>query len=364
MDPLPSPREPLEPELGIEPVIGWRLWRLAPDGKGDLALKSPIQDFLWPPMQPTRAACPLHRAPDRACSCGLYATSRLERLPSAGAAFTGRACAAAGSVALWGTVVEHAAGYRAELGYPDRLRLVCGSCFGEGRDGVPTRVFLSTSGELIPTCSTHAPVYGGKRSAITPAELERELLSRYAVDLLPLERLHAVGFGAGPPSVPTRFVMDVRAEARRLRRSPAGWLGVAALVLAFLIVRALGLMPSPDVTNEPTASPSPVAVASFSSGPQVRPRPDLVEPDAPNWKLAFICGHRVGATVELRSCDRKAGVVGFASSPPEPRKECDPGTAYTRKKGLSVCWLDSFAPKADLQTWWLPGVHWKDVEAA
>ena len=123
-------------------------------------------------------------------------------------------------------------------------------------------------------------------------------------------------------------------------------------------------MPSPDVSNEPAWSPSPVAVASFSSGSQVRPRPDLLEPRAPSFKFAFTCGRRVGAIVELRSCDKRgAGLAGFASSPPEPRKGCDLGTAYTRKKGFSVCWLDLDALGSDLQTLWLPGVHWKDIEA-
>jgi len=34
-----------------------------------------------------------------------------------------------GTVALWGGVIEHELGYRAEFGYPQRLRLICPECF-------------------------------------------------------------------------------------------------------------------------------------------------------------------------------------------------------------------------------------------
>ena len=42
------------------------------------------------------------------------------------------AVSAVGTVALWGRVIEHERGWRAEFAYPDRLTLVCVVCLQQG----------------------------------------------------------------------------------------------------------------------------------------------------------------------------------------------------------------------------------------
>ena len=48
-----------EPDLVLEPVIGWRVWRLRRDPDGVLVLESPLQALRWRPREPARARCHL-----------------------------------------------------------------------------------------------------------------------------------------------------------------------------------------------------------------------------------------------------------------------------------------------------------------
>jgi len=273
----PSPRA--EPPLAIEPVIGWRVWCLEAGADGGVGLVSPMQSVPWVPMQPSRATCYLgtrrHRVPTRGCMCGFYATSSLRRLPAAAIPLARGGGAVVGSVALWGTVVEHETGYRATFAYPDRLRLVCGPCLLEGRDGVPTRVFRTSAGSLIPRCRAHRPQVAARQVDVSPCDLERELLATYAVDLLPVEVLHEAGFQAGAPrTVGGGLMEEAKAEWHDLVRSWAGRLGALALVLMFLWVgRSEFLVSLPA----PVAAPSvtPVPTLSGSGDP---PRTEALEP--------------------------------------------------------------------------------------
>jgi hypothetical protein len=106
-----------------------------------LRLRSPAFRSLWLPGRPFRAECARsdaqlawagiarhQRAPDRACSCGVYAaktarqvTRHLRDLARAPAA--GLVCHVIGRVALWGAVIEARAGWRAQTAYPRELWL-------------------------------------------------------------------------------------------------------------------------------------------------------------------------------------------------------------------------------------------------
>jgi hypothetical protein len=185
----------------IEPVTGWRAWALArtPDGRPELR---PIiyAGERWPAGAVARAECPPHaasghRAPEADCSCGLYAVDGLDRLP----AVTGRDVTVIGSVSMWGTLIEHESGLRAELAYPDRLRLVCGVCWHAGVfSPVVVGVTETSRGTLLAVCDRHA------RGASDPEPgqpaLERELLSAYAVDPLPEDAVNAVAAAWSHPS--------------------------------------------------------------------------------------------------------------------------------------------------------------------
>ncbi len=121
----------------IEPVEGWRVWRVAPLD-GDVVLQSVFVNAVWEPGRPLEARCEHrrrspwrpwrvyrndHPAPDEECSCGIYAASarsaarRYLGVPSpisAGIRVLGR-------VALWGDVVESENGWRASCAYPSLL---------------------------------------------------------------------------------------------------------------------------------------------------------------------------------------------------------------------------------------------------
>jgi hypothetical protein len=94
-------------------------------------------------------------------------------------------------VALWGRIVEHAAGYRAELAYPQRLRLVCFVCFWREGPDHPRAcevVVHRRGGRLAPLCEPHLDLcrrYDYPVRRLLPASrVEQALLSAYAVDVL------------------------------------------------------------------------------------------------------------------------------------------------------------------------------------
>jgi hypothetical protein len=216
----------------IEPVIGWRAWALAPTPDGRPELRPIIYaGERWPAGEPARAECPPHassghHAPEADCSCGLYAVDGLDRLP----AVTGRDVTVIGSVSMWGTLIEHESGLRAELAYPDRLRLVCGMCWHASVFSPDVVGVSRTSrGTLLALCERHAR--GTDGSQPDPKMLERELLSAYAADPLPNEAVSAV---AAAWSHPTR-----RARRSWARMSPASALMGVLFFGVFLALMAL-----------------------------------------------------------------------------------------------------------------------------
>ena len=132
----------------IEPVRGWRTWLIV-QGHDGARLASVSFPALWPSRRRLAAECgrgfhtaagpPIrieHRAPALDCSCGIYATSELERATQIADCATARFrdClgrpvlgAALGEVSLWGTVVECAHGWRASLAYPARVYVLAPS---------------------------------------------------------------------------------------------------------------------------------------------------------------------------------------------------------------------------------------------
>ena len=361
----PSPGRSSAP-LAIEPVIGWRTWSIGWNGDG-VYLASPMQVYDWQPMRPNRARCRSHfgrQLPNLGCGCGFYAVSHLQRLPVAVAGFS---IGAVGSVAMWGRVVEHTAGYRGQLAYPDRIRLVCGRCLVARRDGVPTRIEHSDDKSLVPVCDAHATEGHSSVEGMSPAELEQEVLSAYAVDVLPLETMHRAGLQAGPVP-PIGLIPNVRAELRQFRRGHSVVAALVSLVAALLIVRAFGLFPSTGASDIPRR----VSVAAPIASDQ--PFPDALDP-APtiervgsvvqrhhSFPFGLVCGQRIGDRVEIVGCGRPAALLGFYESPAQPMRECTAGNAYSRRPGFSVCWLDLSRPAGlGLELLRLPGVRLWDL---
>jgi hypothetical protein len=104
----------------VSPVVAYRAWRLEP-----LGLMSFNGEF-WHPNQTLEAVCKRsvyrffnrHRPPHGNCSCGIYAAKSFDHLRGIGYADRG---GVRGEVYLWGTVVEHKLGWRAQFAYPKTL---------------------------------------------------------------------------------------------------------------------------------------------------------------------------------------------------------------------------------------------------
>jgi len=125
----------------IEPVIGWRYWRV--DKKERLLHSlSGAKGFLWQPHTRFEARCPvikptgidgryrflsgyrgeLHDSPGEMCRCGIYAARDLTHLRRQ--ILTGLALNVVGEVSLWGKLIPGSKGYRAQFAYPRRLFVI------------------------------------------------------------------------------------------------------------------------------------------------------------------------------------------------------------------------------------------------
>ena len=114
----------------ISPLVGYRVWQWDATG-----LKS-LNGEKWSARQPLSAVCRadvcgsisgLSKAthnpaelPSFGCSCGVYAAKTTEHLRRCGYKRFG----VRGEVWLWGTVVEHERGWRAQFAYPKTFFLV------------------------------------------------------------------------------------------------------------------------------------------------------------------------------------------------------------------------------------------------
>jgi hypothetical protein len=110
-NPLPYPPEPIQlPRADtMGPIRAWRLWKIGDAG----LLYSVTRGVHWRPGVPMQADA----TPQQFGQDGIYAVkNKAHRF-----AYTGDTVL--GEVGLWGVVIEHAHGYRAEYAYPIRLVL-------------------------------------------------------------------------------------------------------------------------------------------------------------------------------------------------------------------------------------------------
>ena len=110
----------------ISPIVAYRLWQW------DAAGLRSLNGARWIPGQALAARCSLrkvwtagltmhvdHDAPQPGCRCGVYASKSLDDLRSIRVWESG----VRGEAWLWGTVVEHERGWRAQFAYPRTLIL-------------------------------------------------------------------------------------------------------------------------------------------------------------------------------------------------------------------------------------------------
>lgn len=114
------------------PLTGWRVWLVTRKTDEPHRLASVVTQCVWPAggkliahCMPCSVVSDSHPAPERACRCGIYAARGVEALRGYlghphGCGMYPRAI---GLVALWGNVIEHEFGWRAQFAYPLKLWL-------------------------------------------------------------------------------------------------------------------------------------------------------------------------------------------------------------------------------------------------
>jgi EAL domain-containing protein (putative c-di-GMP-specific phosphodiesterase class I) len=184
---LSTPEAP-DPPVAIEPIEGWRAWRLVEED-GEPRLASVTRPDVWTPGEALHASCGRtgeHRpGPAEGCTCGVYAARTPEALAFSGV--LGDQISVVGAISMWGTVIEHARGARSEFAYPARLRLVCCRCLRAGRGAVDPIVVVERGKEVVALCRRHS--FNSAGSSVPARVVQAGLLDAYAVDLLPLERV-------------------------------------------------------------------------------------------------------------------------------------------------------------------------------
>jgi hypothetical protein len=326
-----------------------------------------------------------HPTPVAGCTCGIYASSSLRTLVTSTPAMP--AVSAVGTVALWGRVIEHERGWRAEYAYPDRLTLVCVVCLQEG-SGVGEPAFVVAEPvrtgpyPAVAVCRDHAAsVTAVGHRVMSPAAVVRSaLLDHYAVDLMPFDSVRslferdpvpmpfmvprvgatrpstvtsrptapAVSTAPAPQSAPPSSALRLQPPKRDplpvlLAKAVAHAVSVVLSWLVFLALAVFSLQSCivtvhPSDAAEPTA-PSVVVPAPESTDPstlEVIRRPP--ERDAPLMHdIAIVCGVPHGRYVEIASCKRPGTLLGWATSPPD--NDCLPDdVAITRRWNYSICW--------------------------
>ena len=347
--------EPPEEDLAVEPVDGYRVWRLTGDGAA-IRLVAVTRRTIWPVREPMRATCPEHPAdkvPGSDCMCGLYAASSPRSLVRAGV-LQHRTVGALGTISMWGRVVEHDRGMRSSLAYPARVRLVCGPCLSERRGPVdPVRV-VRREGQPVPLCARHLEPGEGGRPA---AQVEADLLAAYAVELLPAE-VAVRGMGHHPIAAAIMRRLDAAPRLPERLRTPARVVAfTAAAVLLFLGAisvlrsgREAQVAATRSVPSSPSAAPSAAGPSSDASAPA--DDPSTPASGASGIRLpGVLCGVVAGGAIQEVACRQgRADAVGITSSPPASRSSCDGSSEwYTHGRAWSACWFVSASALRELK---------------
>jgi hypothetical protein len=147
----------LELAFSVEPVTGWRIWRvsreidrrrtahelavelLAAERRGETGavarlfeprLRSLTELGFWPARERLTATCgrgAAHTAPQAACECGVWAFRAYERAYAELLAYAhGATPVLLGRVRMWGRLVEAEHGWRAQYAYPADLTVFGG----------------------------------------------------------------------------------------------------------------------------------------------------------------------------------------------------------------------------------------------
>lgn len=121
-----EPLPPLAHYALDEYVTAWRVWRITGENDGKRELVSAAYgEHRWPGGKPLEEAKPvpdrgqvgIHGFKESSNAWNVYGKLRSTNNPNSSAIFV----TVLGKVALWGTVIEHEIGYRAQYGYPLKI---------------------------------------------------------------------------------------------------------------------------------------------------------------------------------------------------------------------------------------------------
>ncbi len=307
-------------------IEGWRAWRLVRAGDGTVGLGSLFSpEERWRARSAARAVCAVegsyHPAPAVDCRCGYYAYA--DRARVAGAS---RRSAVVGAVSMWGSVIGHDFGFRAEYAYPQRLRLVCGPCLRIGRDRTPRWVVVRRE-ELTAVCARHAPRLGRRAERIPAEAVQADLLGAYAVELLPPTGLSA-------PSIHRRFAHGLRALLGA--QTSIGWLFVAMFVAfgAFTAASPSHDGTQPRLRTAAGAHGSPAATSgagASTAGVPRHPSTGVVERTA--------CGTGRAPHIVVVPCSAEHEWASTAIFRASVLPRCFGAVVQTRPNGRRVCWV-------------------------
>lgn len=186
--------EELPVYFSTEPLVGHRLWRVAPAFAGPAVLKSLNLPYIWDVentakclpqggMNPMAAAIvgsqTKHEdpAPSLTCQCGLYAQLYDHPLSEWTGTVYGRVHAS-GSVALSGRVIECDFGYKAQYATIISPVVLEASCYVRACDGTPSRIGTKDNRTLTGHCPKH-DIPGTVQVDVFMAETIRQLSTRY-----------------------------------------------------------------------------------------------------------------------------------------------------------------------------------------
>ncbi len=325
--------EPVATE--IDAVTAWRGWSLVEED-GQIRLSSLTRAESWMPRAPHAASCSKGRrpTPQRRCRCGVYATTTPEALGGLRSLPGG----VVGEVSLWGRVIEHGHGYRAEIGYPGRLGLVCAGCLAEGtgrRADVVQRLEAGGRIRLLPWCAEHAPT----PAFATARDVESGLLSAYAVDPVSdemIERIRSDGSGRPRERAPRRRAI------------------VAAVTAATIALTAALLLAPRDAAPAARSAPQRILRSAFS-GPKTHERSVSHSEESlgafPPYRIVIpardevgsaICGRLDDGLVEPLDCRADGvNVYVFETAPAGAHRfgSCTERTELVTRQGdRLLCW--------------------------
>jgi len=152
----------------ISPIVGYRVWKWENTGLKSLcgerwrpghslAARCRASVVVGPIAGRAEAVHDAHEPPQTNCTCGVYASKSLEQLLTTGYA----KCGIHGEVYLWGTVVEHELGWRAQFAYPKTLFLPSDLIPSDTKEmecrlgalaAYETDIFIVGCGQSIPLC--------------------------------------------------------------------------------------------------------------------------------------------------------------------------------------------------------------------